>query len=347
MISEFETLTEYLGADYSALFMGLIVGLMFGILAQQSRFCLRSAVIEFWRKQKGRMVPVWLLAFSSALLLTQVLMFCEFIDKTKISYLNVAGSLSGALIGGALFGVGMILARGCASRLLILSATGNLRAFISWVIIALVADQTIRGFLASPRSLITSLYSVPPSLRDMSLHLPNFIGVIVGFLLLGLAIYLAIRAHVGAWSFIAAVGVGFSVVLGWVLTGLHAAVSFDIISIQSLSFIGPSVDSLKTLVGFSSFKPNFSSGLVFGVFFGSFVGALFSREFSLSFFNKESGILRYLVGACLMGFGGVLAVGCSVGAGLTGVSVLSLTALASLITMIVFAGITDRFMARY
>ena len=90
------------------------------------------------------------------------------------------------------------------------------------------------------------------------------------------------------------------------------------------------------------FKPGFEIGMMGGVLVGAFLGSLLSGEFKFVFFTKESGVLRYFVGAVMMGFGGVLAIGCSVGAGLSGVSILSVTALASLVMMILFAGLTDR-----
>jgi len=344
MISEFEAWTEFLGADYSSFYIGLLTGSLFGIFAQQSRFCLRSAVLEFWRKQKGRMVPIWLLAFSFAFFLTQLLLFNQTIDISKISYLNAYGSLSGALIGGAIFGVGMILARGCASRLLILSATGNVRALLSWVLIAIVAEQTIRGIFSPSRSFIVGLYSISPSIRDMSTYLPEGSGLAFGFILFCSGLYFGAKAQLSLWQFVTAIGVGLAVILGWVLTGLHASVSFDIIPVQSISFIGPSVEALNSLFRIIPLKPGFEIGMIGGVFVGSFMASLFGKEFKFAFFTKESGFFRYVIGASLMGFGGVLAVGCSVGAGLSGVSVLSLTALVSLVTMVIFAGLTDRLL---
>ncbi len=344
MIGEFEAWTESLGADYSSLYIGLFVGALFGIFAQQSRFCLRSAVIEFWRQQKGHMVPIWLLAFSFAFFLTQLFIFTDYIDVSKISTLSAAGSLSGALLGGAIFGVGMILARGCASRLLIVSASGNLRAFFSWILIAIVAEQTIRGILAPSRSFIAGLYTISPSTRDLSLSLPDGTGIGFGLILIFFALFLSVRAQLRFWQFFTGIGVGVAVILGWVLTGLHASVSFDIIPVQSISFIAPLVEVLRTSLGLISLKPGFEIGMIGGVFAGSLLAASITQEFKFSFFTKESGFIRYLVGALLMGFGGVLAVGCSVGAGLSGVSVMSLTALVSLVAMIITAGLTDKIL---
>lgn len=346
MLSQFEAFTESLGADLSGFVIGLVVGLLFGVFAQRSRFCLRSASIELFRGGSGQMLPVWLLAFATAVALTQILMMSGMLDKSRISYINVAGSLSGALLGGALFGIGMILTRGCASRLLVVSASGNARAFLTFILIALVAEESIKGVLAPYRSAVSNFYAIAPSVRDMSLYLPMATGLIVGILLFGMALYLAGRAGLRFSQYITAIGVGLAVVLGWFLTGLHAKVSFDIISVESLSFIGPSVATIESLSNIGSLKPSFDIGMVPGVFVGALIAALLNRQFEVEFFTEDSGFGRYVVGAFLMGFGGVLAVGCSVGAGVTGVSVLSLTAISSLIMMIVFAGLTDRLVNR-
>lgn len=344
MVSQFEVWTDYFGSEYSSLIIGLFVGCLFGYGAQQSRFCLRSAVIEFWRHLKGKMVLIWLIAFSMSFFLSQLFIFHDHLDLSKVKNLNIRGSLSGAIIGGALFGVGMILARGCASRLLVLSATGNLRALISIALIAFVAYQTISGVLLNLRSSVTGLYSISPSERQISFYLPDYFGLVVSAVLLVLVFILTLRFRLSFYNFLTASLVGISIVAGWTLTSLHASTSFDIISVETLSFIGPAVQTLKSLTFMIPFKPGFEIGMMGGVFVGAFLGSLLSSEFKFVFFTKESGVLRYFLGSVLMGFGGVLAIGCSVGAGLSGVSVLSLTALVSLLMMILFAGLTDRLL---
>ena len=120
---------------------GLVLGLLFGFFAQRSRFCLRAAVIEFWHGQFGEKLPVWLMAFSSAVVAVQVLILTGSLDVSTSRQMANTGSLSGALVGGLVFGMGMILTRGCASRLLVLSATGNLRALLSGLIFAVAAQS--------------------------------------------------------------------------------------------------------------------------------------------------------------------------------------------------------------
>ena len=99
---------------------GWVIGLLFGFFAQRSKFCLRAAVVEFWHHQFGEKLSVWLLTFSAAVIAIQSLIVLGNLDVSTARQLATRGSLSGALIGGLLFGAGMIMTRGCASRLLIL-----------------------------------------------------------------------------------------------------------------------------------------------------------------------------------------------------------------------------------
>ena len=118
---------------------GGLIGLSFGFLAQRSRFCLRAAVIEFWHRRFGDKLSVWLLAFASAVIGVQLMVLLGWLDTGTARQISAKGSISGALIGGLLFGVGMVMTRGCASRLLVLSANGNLRALLSGLIFAVTA----------------------------------------------------------------------------------------------------------------------------------------------------------------------------------------------------------------
>ena len=115
------TLIESHGESTVLALGGLLLGLVFGFFAQRSRFCLRAAVVEFWHGQFGEKLPVWLLAFSSAVVAVQLLILSGWLDVSGSRQMANTGSMSGALVGGLLFGAGMILTRGCASRLLVLS----------------------------------------------------------------------------------------------------------------------------------------------------------------------------------------------------------------------------------
>ena len=140
--------------------------------------------------------------------------------------------------------------------------------------------------------------------------------------------------------------VGASVSLGWGLTAWHAGWSFDVVPIKSVSFTGPSADTLMGLINMPQIPLTFDIGIVMGVFAGSGSAAWLSGQFKMQTFDASTGLSRYLIGAVLMGFGGMLAGGCAVGAGVSGGSIMASTAWLALLFMWLSAGITDRLIDR-
>lgn len=323
---------------------GALVGLMFGFMAQRSRFCLRSAVIEFWRGQYGEKLAVWLLTFSAAVLTVQALILAGALDVSTARQLATRGSLSGALVGGLLFGVGMIMTRGCASRLLVLSAGGNLRALLSGLIFAVTAQASIGGILSPLRQEIAGWWTVEggPS-RDLLAitGLGHWGGLAFGGLWFAAALWFSLRSTSGLWKWLGGLGTGLAVAAGWAFTSLVAAHSFQVVQVQGVTFSGPSADWLMRILATPHNPLGFDAGLLPGVFAGAFIGAWIGRDLKLEGFKDGYSMRRYLIGAPLMGFGSMLAGGCAVGAGVTGGAVFAVTAWLALIGMWAGAGITD------
>lgn len=341
---QIETLIERFGDGTVLALAGLVIGLAFGALAQRSRFCLRAAVVEFSRCCLGPKVAIWLLAFAGAVLGTQLLIGWGVLDVSQARQLASRGSLSGAIIGGLMFGVGMVLARGCASRLLVLSATGNLRALVSGLILTLVAQASLRGALSPGREWLANLWTIEggPSRNMLSwVGGGTGLGIALGAVWLAYGIYLARRNDVSIWSGAGAVGVGLMVAAGWAATYAISQVSFEPVAVKSISFTGSSADTLMGLINEPSIPLGFDVGLVPGVFAGSLIAALLFGDFKLQGYHGGQSMARYITGATLMGFGSMLAGGCAVGAGLTGGSVFALTAWLALFFMWVGAGVTD------
>ena len=326
--------------------LGVVVGALFGAFAQRSRFCLRAATVEFWRGQIGSKFAIWLFTFATTLLLVQWMVNTGWLQTAHIRQLATTGSLSGAVIGGLLFGVGMVMARGCASRLLVLSATGNQRALIAGLIVTVTAQASLRGGLSPLRESISTWWLVDASHRNLAAMLPTHAGTVLALLMLAGAVALAWRSQTSMWLVLGAIGVGASVALGWAATQWHASWSFDVVPIKSVSFTGPSADTLMGLINEPHFVPSFDVGIVMGVFAGSFFAALIAGDFKLQSFTESTGLTRYIVGAVLMGFGGMLAGGCAVGAGITGGSVMAITAWVALLFMWLAAGLTDALLDR-
>lgn len=328
---------------------GLLIGVLFGFFAQRSRFCLRAAVIEFWHRTVGEKLSVWLLAFSSAVVVVQLLIVTHALDVSTARQLSAKGSLSGAMIGGLFFGAGMVMTRGCASRLLVLSANGNLRALLSGLVFAVTAQSALSGALSPLRNTIGSWWTVDGgSARDLLAitGIGHWGGLIFGLLWLGAGVYVAVKSGPGLWKWIGGIGTGLTVAAGWYFTYWVSTNTFEVVQVQGLTFSGPSAEWLMRVLTSPAPAIGFDFGLLPGVFFGSFVGAWIGKDLKLEGFKDGYSMTRYIAGAMLMGFGAMLAGGCAVGAGMTGGSIFALTAWLALLGMWAGAGLLDRLLDR-
>ncbi len=338
------TIMEKLSEANTAALGGLIVGTLFGIFAQRSKFCLRSAVVEFARGSIGNKTSIWLLTFAAAVFGVQLLQSVGAMDLSEVRQLSNVGSISGALLGGLIFGAGMILARGCSSRLLVLSATGNLRALLSGLIFAVTAQATLYGILSPVRNWLTQLWTVSDTsvLNIISLlSLPKGAGLALGIAFLVGALFFAAYNRLRPIVWVSALGVGAVVVLAWYFNYSMAQSAFSIIPVKAITFTGPSADTLMLALSPPGSQIDFDIGLVPGVFLGSFIAAYFARELKIVGFISGLCMRRYIFGAMAMGFGGMLAGGCAVGAGVTGGSIFALTAWLALSGMWAGAALTD------
>ena len=327
---------------------GALIGALFGFFAQRSRFCLRAAVLEFWRGQFAEKLSVWLLAFSTAVVGVQALILLGWLDVSQARQLASRGSLSGAAVGGLLFGVGMILTRGCASRLLVLSANGNLRALLSGLVFAVTAQASLAGVLAPLRADISGWWTVEGgAARDLLARVgtDHWGGLLFGLGWMAVAIVFSLRTANRFWMWVGGVGTGLAVALAWWFSYAVSQASFDVVQVQGVTFSGPSAEWLMRVLTAPGTPFGFDAGMLPGVFIGSALGALVGREFKVEGFKDGYSMARYIVGAMAMGFGSMLAGGCAVGAGMTGGAIFALTAWITLLGMWAGAGVMDRLLA--
>lgn len=326
---------------------GAFVGFIFGFAAQRTRFCARAAVLECCEGQAGERLSVWLLAFGTCLLSVQLLVSVGWLQPSVTRFMAQPGSISGAVLGGLCFGAGMILTRGCASRLLVLSGNGNLRALLSGLVFAVTVQATIGGWLAPLRNTLGQLWPVDGGAGRDLLHISGLGstgGLIISSLMFLLGVFFFMRQHTGRWALgMGAALTGLTIAIGWGFTQAIASASFEPVPVQSLSFSGPSAEWLmRVLSSANAAGWGFDTGLLPGAFVGSLLGALLGRDFKFEGFKTENKLGHYLSGAILMGFGAVLAGGCTVGAGMTGGAIFALTAWLTLISIWVGAGMAWR-----
>ncbi|MBE1284887.1 MAG: YeeE/YedE family protein [Rhodobacteraceae bacterium] len=320
---------ETTAREVSVLF-ALALGVVFGTLAHWTRFCFRRAVVGDDRKQAA---GVWLLALAAAITGTQAATTLGWLDLSNHRLLGANIPVLGLIVGGLLFGVGMVLTRGCISRLTVLSGGGNLRALTCILVFAVVAHATLKGVLAPLRTTLTSW-----SFETDLVSLPPLVGLIGA----AIAVLIALRSGNRPLVLFGAVVIGLLVPFGWVGTGYVLFDEFDPIAVQSLGFIGPSADALFFTIASTSIPAGFGVGLIGGVLVGGLLGALTSGQFRWQSFESPAQTGRYVFGAVLMGFGGAVAGGCTVGAGLAGLPTLGVASLLIMGSITVGALITSR-----
>lgn len=343
---DFVPLIDTLGERGAAIAGGAVIGALFGFVAQRSAFCTRSAVLDLTRHRDLKALATWAAGFAAAILGVQLLLATGRLDVIETRFFSTAQSLSGALVGGGLFGVGMVLARGCVSRLLVLTASGNLRALYSSLVVTIVGLATYSGVLVPLRDTIGGLWSTSRvGGNDILAHvgLSQQFGVALGVLLALAAAFLAVRSRLSVWRVLGGIGVGLAVVAGWWFTYTLSLQVFDPIQAESLSYIRPLATSGE-LAFAGADGPGLDQGVLAGTLVGALVAALLFRDFRIATFAEPGtpSVLRYTAGAVLMGFGGILAVGCTIGAGFTGGSVLALSSVTGLLAMGGGAAIADR-----
>ena len=343
-------LIDRVGEPGAALVGGLVLGLVFGIAAQRSAFCTRSAVLSVLHARDGRSLGTWLVGFAVAILGVQWLLYSGSLDVAETRFFSTAQSLSGAVIGGLVFGVGMVLARGCVSRLLVLGSSGNLRAIFSILVVGLAGLATYSGVLVPLRDGIGGLWNTGQiGGNDLLAHagLSQAAGVAIGVAVAIAALALAVASKLSPWRLLGGAAVGATIVAGWYFTYSLSTQVFEPIQAESLSYIRPLATTTEITIGRDAFF-GWDQGLLAGTIIGAFVAALAFRDFRIATFSEPGtpSIWRYAAGSVLMGFGGILAVGCTIGAGFTGGSVLAISSLLGLASMIAGAAAAETVLSR-
>ena len=313
----------------ASVLLGLVLGCLYGVLAQRSAFCLRRSLVGRWRDCLPAL-GAWVMALATAIAGTRLAVAMDLVSFEAHRFLAADIPVLSALLGGALFGTGMVLAGGCVSRLTVLTGSGNLRALFVLVVFAITAHAAMKGVLAPLRQALgeASVYGgEAPALTV----LPGGEAWPLGLALL--AAVFALRSGAPASRLAMAGVIGLLVPLGWIGTGFLLLDDFDPIPLQSMGFTGPTADTLFWAVAATSIPAGFGTGLAAGVIAGSLAAALAAGEFRWESLESPRQTGRYLAGAVMMGAGGVLAGGCTVGAGLSGMSTASLAALLALAAM--------------
>lgn len=325
----------------------LIIGLIYGSVGLVSGFCMMSGLRGWWADGDGRLVRTYALAMGVAIAASQLLASAGLVDLGKSIYLQPSFSAPVMFLGGLLFGYGMVLSNGCGSRALVLLGRGNLRSFVVVIVLGIFAEMTLKGLIAPLRIAMVqasqatvSANSVPALLAEIGLGAVSARMVAASVLSAVLIIFAFAHApfRKSPGQIVAGLIVGLLVAGGWYATGYLGADDFNPVPVTSLTFIAPIADALQYVMLSTGSTLNFGIVTVFGVFAGSLVTAIATGRFQLEGYRSPQHMLRSASGAALMGAGGVMAFGCSVGQGLTGLSTLSLSSFIAIAGIMLGAG---------
>jgi hypothetical protein len=313
---------------------GLLIGFAYGIVGLLSGFCLLSSLRGWWAEGDSRLIRTFALALAVALVATQCLAGYGAVDLTKSIYLQPSFSVPLMFAGGLLFGYGMVLANGCGSRALVLLGRGNLRSLVVVIVLGISAQMTLRGLIAPGRIALLQVSTIKPA----HLSLPGWLAafgvgeisarMVTAFVIAAVLVIFAF-AHTpfrrAGGQIAAGLAVGLLVAAGWFATGYLGADDFNPAAVTSLTFIAPVADTVQYVMLSTGLTLNFGIAMVAGVVAGSLSAALVTRRFHLEGYTSPRHMLRSIAGAALMGSGGAMALGCSIGQGLTGISTLALS----------------------
>jgi len=331
----------------TVLWGGLLLGLVLGAAGQASRFCVRGAIADWVVFRTPGRALSWLLAVAVAAVATQAAISLQLFDATRTLPWSTSFLWLSHLVGGLVFGFGMILASGCPQRNLVKAGSGNLRALVVLLVAAVVAAMTLRGLLALPRvGLLDALGVQLQGSQDLGSVGSRLLGwpaaalrwaLVAALAVLALVLVVRHRAALGGKLLAGSVVVGLLVPAAYLLTGnlgflpehpetLEAAwLGTQSRRPEGLTFAAPLAHALDLLTLWSdkAMVPTFGVVLALGVLVGSFASARLRGEFKLESFESPRDLVTHLCGAVLMGFGGITAIGCSIGQGLTGLAMLS------------------------
>lgn len=357
-------------ATQAVIWIGLLLGIALGAVAQATRFCTMGALADWFTYGGKARLMMWVLAVAVAAAGTAGLIELGWLDATRTVAWSERFLWLSYLTGGTLFGVGMVLAGGCPQRSLVKAGAGNLKAWITLLVAAVAAEMTLRGVLAEPRVLWLDALSLQLSHpQDLGSMLASWLGsaspalwrwAVLALLITtaGLLLWRNRAAMEGShWTGGALVGL--LVPLCWALTGHIGFIPEHPETLEAvwmgtyshrpeaLSFAAPVAHSLDLLTLWSDRNNTLSFGVVvtLGVLLGSAASALLRREFQIESFRSAGDMGHHLLGGLLMGFGGVTAMGCSIGQGISGLSLLSAGACLAVAGIMAGAWLALRFQA--
>jgi uncharacterized membrane protein YedE/YeeE len=340
------------------LWAAFILAALFGAIAQRTHFCTMGAISDIVNMGDWTRMRMWGLAVGVAMIGFYSLAAAGLIDPSKTLYASSRFIWLSALVGGLMFGFGMVLASGCGSKTLVRMGGGNLKSLVVFLVMGVAAFATLKGITAVLR--VTTVDRVAVEFSSNA-ALSNWASSLTGVspAVAGLGIALVVGGGLIVWALLgpdfrrfdnllAGFGIGAVIVGMWWVSGhlgyiaehpdtlQDAFLATNSGRMEALSFVSPVAYTVDWLMFFSDKTKLLTIGIVsvFGVVVGSAVFSVATRSFRWEGFRTAEDTGNHLVGAVLMGVGGVAAMGCTIGQGLSGISTLSATSFVAVAAII-------------
>ena len=314
-------------------FVGLFGGVLLGLAARLGRFCTMGSIEDFLYAQNDTRLRMWGTAIGVGVVGTFLLSRLGMLDLGQTYYYSVAWMPVASILGGLIFGYGMALAGNCGFGALARLGGGDLRAFVIVLVMAVSAYAVLSGPLSYVRVFffpqMDPTFVTPQGYAHLLAKLtgvaPSTVGIIVGLLILAFMLSSAEfrrQPKYIAWGSV----VGLAIISGWAGTQWVANNGFEDLPVVSHSFSAPVGESVLFIMTASGQNLTFAVGSVAGVWLGAFIGSLIKGHFRWEACEDPRELRRQIFGAALMGAGAVLALGCTVGQGITAFSTLAYSA---------------------
>ena len=321
---------------------GFGIALAFGMVANKTQFCTMGALSDWVNFGSLTRFRAWLLAMAVAIALSQAMQLMGWIDLSSAIYRSSNFGWLGNSVGGLLFGIGMTLGSGCGQRTLVRVGGGNLKSLVVLLVLGITAYMTLRGLLAVVRIEVfqrTNLDLASYGVTDQGLTTllayvldtePWIVSVTVSALVVLTLLWFVFKDgafRASGENMLVGAALGLLVASAWYVTGVIGFDDFDPVPFESVTFIAPVGNAINYLMTWTGSTIGFGIAVVFGILCGSLFYALASGGFRIETFSDRADMINHLVAGVLMGFGGVLALGCTVGQGVAGISTLSVGAI--------------------
>lgn len=320
--------------------LGLIIGITLGVIAQKQQFCFSGSIKDFILTKSTMRASSVIMSMIVAILSTTLISSYYEIDLTESIYYKENINYFSIIIGGLLFGTGMMLADGCSNRHLIKFAQGGSHSLIALVFIGIFAFATAKGFLNGFFSPIIN----NPTLLEWSSLIGNTtmnIYIVVGLLFIVLLFLIKkIQRIFSLWD---GVLVGLLISAAWYVTAVIGEESIErMVNLEAISFVYPTAQTIDLFSNYNAHDLTFPISLLLGVLIGAFSMSKINRRYSFGCTSGqgEDKVKFNMIGGALMGTGGVLSIGCTVGQGLTGLSTLAFASFIAIISIFISGTIT-------